>query len=89
MQEDARDVGSIPRWEDPLEKGMAIHSSVLAWEISWTEELGRLLSVGSQRVGHNLVTKCALYSTGNYIQYPAINHNGEECKEELHIYMHN
>jgi len=39
--------------EDPLEKGMATHSSVLAWKISWTEELGQLQSMGSQRVGHN------------------------------------
>ena len=39
--------------EDPLEKGMAIHSSVLAWEILWTKEPGGLQSVGSQRVGHD------------------------------------
>ena len=44
-------------WEDPLEKEMAPHSSVLAWEIPWTEEPGRLQSMGSQRVGHDLVTK--------------------------------
>ena len=36
--------------EDPLEKGMAAHSSVLAWRISWTEEPGELQSMGSQRV---------------------------------------
>ena len=35
--------------EDPLEKEMATHSSILAWEISWTEELGRLQSMGSQK----------------------------------------
>ena len=40
-------------WEDPLEKEMAIHSSTLAWKIPWTEELGRLQSMGSQRVGHD------------------------------------
>ena len=40
-------------WEDPLEKKMATHSSILAWEIPWTEEPGRLQSMGSQRVGHN------------------------------------
>ena len=39
--------------EDPLEKGMATHSSILAWRIPWTEELGGLQSMGSQRVGHN------------------------------------
>ena len=40
-------------WEDPLEKEMAPHSSTLAWKIPWTEEPGRLQSMGSQRVGHN------------------------------------
>ena len=39
--------------EDPLEKGMAIHSITLAWRIPWTEEPGGLQSVGSQRVGHD------------------------------------
>ena len=39
--------------EDPLEKEMAIHSSILAWRIPWTEELGGLQSTGSQRVGHD------------------------------------
>ena len=40
-------------WEDPLEKEMATHSSTLAWKISWTEERGRLKSMGLQRVGHD------------------------------------
>ena len=40
-------------WEDPLEKEMATHSSILAWKIPWTEEPGWLLSVDSQRVGHD------------------------------------
>ena len=40
-------------WEDPLEKGMGTHSSILAWRIPWTEEPGGLQSVGSQRVAHN------------------------------------
>ena len=39
--------------EDPLEKGMATHSSILAWKIPWTEEPGRLQSMGSQRVGQD------------------------------------
>ena len=39
--------------EDPLEKEMTIHSSILAWEIPWTEEPGRLQSMGSQRVRHD------------------------------------
>ena len=40
-------------WEDPLEKEMATHSSILAWIIPWTEEPGGLQSMGSQRVGHD------------------------------------
>ena len=40
-------------WEDPLEKEVATHSSVLAWEILWTEEPGGLQPRGSQRVGHD------------------------------------
>ena len=43
--------------EDPVEKEMPTHSSTLAWEIPWTEETGGLLSMGSQRVGHDLETK--------------------------------
>ena len=48
----ARDAGSMGQ-EDPLEEGMATHSSILTWGIPWTEEPGRLWSIGSQRVGHN------------------------------------
>ena len=44
-------------WEDSLEKEMATHSSMLAWEIPQTEEIGRLQSMGSQRGGHDLATK--------------------------------
>ena len=44
-------------WEDPLKKGMAIHSSILAWRIPWEEEPGGLQSTGSQRVGHDSATK--------------------------------
>ena len=40
-------------WKDSLEKGMATHSSILAWRIPWTEEPGGLQSMGLQRVGHN------------------------------------
>ena len=40
-------------WEDPLEKEMATHSGTVAWKILWTEEPGRLQSMGSQRVGHD------------------------------------
>ena len=44
-------------WEDPLEKGMATHSSILAWRIPWTEKPGGLQSMGLQRVGHDLATE--------------------------------
>ena len=40
-------------WEDPQEKGMATHSSILAWKIPWTEEPGGLQSMGSRRIRHN------------------------------------
>ena len=43
--------------EDLLEKEMATHSSILAWEIPWTEEPGGLQSMGSQRIGYDWVTK--------------------------------
>ena len=49
----AGDLGSILEWEDPLEKEKAAHSAILAWRIPWTEESGRLQSMGSQRVGHD------------------------------------
>ena len=42
-----------PSWEDPLEKGKGTHSSILSWRISWTEETGRLQSLGLQRVGYD------------------------------------
>ena len=44
-------------WEEPLKKEMATHSSILAWEIPWIEEPGRLQSTGLQRVRHYLATK--------------------------------
>ena len=40
-------------WKDPLEEGMATHSSILAWTVPWTEEPGRLQSMGLQRVRHD------------------------------------
>ena len=50
---DVRDAGSIPGSEDPLEEGMATHSSVITWRIPRTEEPGRPQSIGSQRVEHD------------------------------------
>ena len=51
--------------EDPLEKEMTTHSSILAWSIPWTEEPGRLQSMGSQRVGHDWATSPHLTSWGS------------------------
>ena len=53
----AGDVSLIPGSEDLIEKEMATHSSILAWEILWIEEPGRLQSKRLQRIGHNLATK--------------------------------
>ena len=50
-------------WEVPLKKGMAIHSSILAWRIPWTEKPGRLQSLGLQRVRHNWVTNTVPFLT--------------------------
>ena len=47
------DYGLTPGWEDILKKGMATHSSILAWIIPWTEEPGELQSMGLQRVRYN------------------------------------
>ena len=51
-------------WEDPLEKEMATHSSILAWRIPWTEEPGELQSTGMQRVGHDSGTNTFIYLNG-------------------------
>ena len=58
-------------WEDPLEKEMATHSSILAWKISWTKEPGGLQSMGSQRVGHD-------WATNTY--YSFLNVSTRKCK---------
>ena len=52
----ARDAVPSLHWEDPMEEEMATRSSILVWEIPWTEEPGGLQSMGLQKVGHNLVT---------------------------------
>ena len=58
-------------WEDPLEEDMATHSSILAWRIPWMEEPGRLQSIWSQRVGHNLsdLHACTLINTDGWLQF--------------------
>ena len=58
----AGDLGSSPGLRRSLEKEMAVHSSTLAWKIPWTEEPGRLQSVGSQRVGHDWATSLSLFT---------------------------
>ena len=63
--------------EDPLKEGMATHSSILAWRIPWTGETGRLQSIGSQRVRHDLVTEhvCThtyIYSKNTKLMYKSI-----------------
>ena len=62
-------------WEDPLEKEMAIHSSILACKIPWTEEPGGLQSIGSQRVGHSRAcahTHVILYASVLYAYFLCI-----------------
>ena len=53
----AGDPGWSLGWEDPLDKGLAAHSSILPWRIPWTEKPGRLQSMGSPRVGHDWATR--------------------------------
>ena len=83
--------------EDPLEEGMAVHSSALAWRMSWTEEPGGLQSMGPQRVGHNWVTNThtakykidnrdLLYSTGNT---SVVNYIGKDSEKEcIYVYTY-
>ena len=55
-------------WEDPLKKEMAIHSRTTAWKIPWTEEPGRLQSMGSQRVGQDWATSLFHKEFGHYLK---------------------
>ena len=80
-------------WEDPLEKEMAIHSSTIAWKIPWTEEPGRLQSMGLQRVGHNWATSLSLYDICHKTTvakrwfafcFPTAKRNWSEGNEILH-----
>ena len=56
LTDKAGEAGLIPGLEDPLEEGVATHSSILGWRIPWTEEPGGLQSMGLQRVGHDSAT---------------------------------
>ena len=69
--------------EDPLEEGMATHCSILAWIIPWTEELGGLQPMGSQRVGHDLATKPPPPYTLTYTH----THTHIHTYGHLHIYI--
>ena len=69
-------------WEDPLEKEIVIHSSIPAWEISWTEEPDRLQSMGSQRVGRDLVTE-KLYGLKSLAGYSPWDHKESDTTEQL------
>ena len=70
--------------EDPLEKEMAIHSSTIAWKIPWTEELGRLQSMGSQRVGHDWATSLSLHRWWECkVVHVVQSHYGEQCGDSL------
>ena len=60
---DAKDAGSIPGLEDPLEEDMATHSSILVWKVPWIEEPGRLQSMGLPRVKHNWATEHSTATT--------------------------
>ena len=77
--------------EGPMEKGMAIHSNTLAWRIPWTEELGGLHSMGSQRVGHNRVTNTYTHThTHTHAQREPINNivlceQQKESAKQIHI----
>ena len=57
----AGDLGSVLGWEDTLGEGVAIHSSIIAWEVSWTEEPGGLQSIASQRVRYDWVTNTSTF----------------------------
>ena len=62
----------MPDLEDPLEEGMAAHSSVLAWRIPWTEEPGGLQSLGLQRVRQDTVTKPHTSLFGVYVCFQGL-----------------
>ena len=68
-------------WEDPLEKRMATHSSIVAWRIPWTEEPGKLQSMGSQRIRHDWATNT--FTLNIFVQL-LFNQIKEIYKEEIY-----
>ena len=84
-------------WEDPMENGMVIHSSILAWRILWTEELGGLQSIGSRRVKHNWATNAFTFFQCVYFNWklliyptysPGISLEGMMLKLKLQYFGH-
>ena len=73
------DLGLILHWEDPLENGTAIHSSIFAWRIPWSEELSGLQSTGSQRVRHNWETFTFTFQTKLREKTPTVKHGAVAC----------
>ena len=69
-------------WEDPLEKGMETHSSILAWRIPWTEEPGGLRSIGSQRVRHDWATNTFAFWTVAQHAPLSMEFSRQECWSE-------
>ena len=71
-------------WDDPLEKEMATHSSILAWKIPWTEDPGRLQSMGSQRVGHNWATSLSFLG----LKVKVKEHHQEESRQIKNVQLY-
>ena len=65
------DTGQSLGWEDPLEEGMATHSSILAWRLPWTEEPDGLQSMGSQRVRQDLAIE-HMHEAGYFWAFPGL-----------------
>ena len=85
---DERDAGSIPSWEDPLEKEMATHSSHLAWRIPCTEEPGGLQSTELQRVGYNWSNLAQRNSMSGLLLQNKLRHSKQHCNQVLsHFYV--
>ena len=74
-------------WEDPMEEGLATHSSILAWRIPWTEEPGGLQSVGWQRAGHNWVTNTHTH-THTHTQILTVQYRGGLLKHKMLTHKH-
>ena len=70
-------MGSISGLGTSLEEGMATHSNILACRIPWTEEPGRLWSIGSQRVRHNSIDLACMHSKLNHVLQPVKTLTGE------------